>query len=280
MVCLLENLQNFSSLTQRYSLKFILKKYAKDERLYRPPGGESSFDIFIRAKKFLKELISENLNLEKCSILSQSEIKANEYSFLKEISSHDADIVDDETKIQHNAIVEDIKKNIPIDLIETDILTKNEISEKTLISDEEKQEKEVLIVYKNYCTDDLKIYDKQEIITFMKGLDLSSAYEKPFPSFDNDDKIKRILVVSHSGFISEIINIIKSEENSNPTVKHHTSNTGLYVIRISCRICGMYSKCKFNPECKDAEKKLEFDFVVSNDVSHLNVGKELEKYKF
>jgi hypothetical protein len=88
------------------------------------------------------------LNLEKCNILSQSEIKANEYSFLNGFSSHDAEIVkkDDETIIQQK----DIKKNITIDLSETDISTKKEISEKTLISDEEKQEKEVLIEDKNY----------------------------------------------------------------------------------------------------------------------------------
>jgi hypothetical protein len=214
------------------------------------------------------------LNLEKCNILSQSEIKANEYSFLNGFSSHDAEIVkkDDETIIQQK----DIKKNITIDLSETDISTKKEISEKTLISDEEKQEKEVLIEDKNYCTDDLKIYDKKEIITFMMGLDLSSVYEKPFPSFDKDDKIKRILVVTHSGFISEIINIIKSEENLNPTAKHYTRNTGLYVIRISCKICGIYSNCKLNSQCKGAEIKLQFDFIVSNDVSHLDVVKEQE----
>ena len=216
------------------------------------------------------------MNLDKSHILTQSEIKSNDY-ILNEFSHYDLENKDDEMIIQQISSEENIKINIPFDMVETDLSTKNEneISKHILIKDEEKKEKEVYKDSENNFTDDLKLYDKDEIITFVNGLDLSHVNGKPFPSFNKDEKIKRILVVTHSGFISEIINIIKSEENLKPEVKHNTRNTGLYVIRISCKICGINSTCKFNPQCNEAE--LEFDFIVTNDVGHLDVVKEQNK---
>lgn len=113
-------------------------------------------------------------------------------------------------------------------------------------------------------------FSKDDIDNYLNSLDLSCINsDKPYLGFDNDKQIKRILVISHSGFISELINLVRKSKGLKINMKNITNNTGIHVIRIYCSNCGIESKCLNTELCK----KIEFDFILNNDISHLEILK-------
>ena len=94
-----------------------------------------------------------------------------------------------------------------------------------------------------------------------------------FIGFDPESP-KKILVVSHSGFISELINLIRRYGNVKPVNKNETKNACFHVIRIYCSICGKDSLCKNTKECQSILNKLEFDHILVNECNHLSMLNE------
>lgn len=86
----------------------------------------------------------------------------------------------------------------------------------------------------------------------------------PYKGFKESPDINRILLVTHGGFIMELINVIRNKKGREILKKNDTMNTALYVIKIYCTICN--GVCKCSSECSDS--KLEFDFILFNDNSH------------
>lgn len=120
---------------------------------------------------------------------------------------------------------------------------------------------------------EIDIYDRSSINSQIYKLDLTHLESTlPYPGYDTLDNIKRVLTVSHSGFISEMINVIRNTKGLMSNEKIHSRNTAVYVIRIYCKNCGKLSKCKcINQEgCEVDLTTIEFDFIVANDVSHLD----------
>jgi len=115
-------------------------------------------------------------------------------------------------------------------------------------------------------------YNEENIDEYLNSLDLSYLNEKPYYGYDDKSNIKRILVISHSGFISELINVIRKLRNVNLIPKNETNNTGITVIRIYCNICGMESYCQNTIECNQIKNRIiEFDFLLINNIQHLSI---------
>jgi hypothetical protein len=247
-------------------------------------------DVFSRARKFLFDLISENVKPEFYEIFKEKRFGMNFNSKLystnaienKEIGFY-SDI--ERTNVDLNYVINfEMLPAIHTDnntLEEKKTLSKSEEDEIRIQNDKREsdffsclnfddEDKKLLSNKTNYDISKVDVYDRKEIETLMEKFDLSHLENQPYCGFDPAEKIKRILIVSHSGFISELINVIKHINNIKLHGKHHTINTGLYVMRIFCKKCGITTKCKNEiSECKD-NYKLEFDFVLENDVTHLS----------
>ncbi len=79
----------------------------------------------------------------------------------------------------------------------------------------------------------------------------------------NDMSMKRILVVSHSTFIQELVNSVKIRKGLDINADEEKPKQGsVYVIRIWCGKCE--NNCLKNDSCK-----IRTDIIVHNDISHL-----------
>lgn len=83
----------------------------------------------------------------------------------------------------------------------------------------------------------------------------------------------RILVITHSNFISEFVNVIKVRRKEEIHLKLATVNTSLYIIKICCKECKGDVYCKCLKKCDD---NLEYEFKLFNDASHLIVSEEVD----
>jgi hypothetical protein len=101
-----------------------------------------------------------------------------------------------------------------------------------------------------------------------KNLSIKDSFStKPFKGYSEITDFKRILVVTHGGFIMELINVIRKKQNLEFNGKNNSHNTGLYVIKIYCKFCGAICKL-IEGQCINTS--LEFDFILINDKSHLD----------
>lgn len=259
-------------------------------------------DVFYRAKKFLFDLISENVKPKFIEILREKRIVGdlNDKLFhTNVIENKQLELYSDKERIDadldYRINLEMLPENTSINnnlekrtKLATWTLGKTEEEKKTFSKSEEDEtrilnekresdfssylnlnnEAKLFLLNKaNYDINKVDVYDRKEIEALIEDLDLSHLEKPPYSGFNSSEKIKRILIVSHSGFISELINVIKQINDIKLHSKHHTINTGLYVIRIFCKKCGITTKCKNEiSDCKD----FEFDFVLENDVTHLS----------
>jgi hypothetical protein len=91
-----------------------------------------------------------------------------------------------------------------------------------------------------------------------------------FNGYTPETDLQRILMVTHGGVIMELNNIIYKFKGIEKFAKNESSNTGLTVIRIYCASCG--GVCKGQQNCK-----LEFDYILNNDVRHCKHIDEIKK---
>ena len=84
------------------------------------------------------------------------------------------------------------------------------------------------------------------------------------------NEIRRTLVISHSGFIGEIINAIKVRQGLNIDDDDEVPlNCSVYIIRAFCPVC--VSECEKKDKCK-----IKFEIMIYNDISHLDTFNQLE----
>ena len=258
----------------------------KDERFYKPPGGESRLDVFQRAKKILYDLIREYVKndyeeeKEKCTT---SNIEIESKCIMSKFSDeNDLEIDFRETeKIINGDNKDNINlENIPINGM-NNINLINPIDNFSGSSHEnifsfplDDNDKETISFLNNsVIQNEVEIYDREEINSLIEKLDLAYLNAYPFKEYNPLEKIKRILIVSHSGCISEILNVIKDLKNLKSNEIQHSKNTAVYAIRIYCNNCGKTTKCKNEAGCGLDFKNIEFEFLLANDVSHLNALK-------
>ena len=106
-------------------------------------------------------------------------------------------------------------------------------------------------------------YLTENLDSLFKDFEFKKKMLKVYQGIITDINLPRILIVSHKGFIMEILNCIRIKKNMKVNFINDSNNSGLYVFKIYCIICGAicYSK---NENCR-----LEFDFILFNDVDHL-----------
>lgn len=143
-------------------------------------------------------------------------------------------------------------------------------------------------LYKNktrlISTKDSKIKVKFEYFFVNKGIDLIKSSSKymsvvlnKYKGFDTNNKLSRILVITHSGFIKEFLNNIREKKYISHNYSQNTKLTGVYVIKIYCRHCG--GKCNYDKTksiCNSNNCKLEYDIILYNSTNHL--GKLIDVY--
>ena len=84
----------------------------------------------------------------------------------------------------------------------------------------------------------------------------------PFFGFQTETLFKRLLIVTHGGFIMETINAIRTRKSQSFRFVNDAKNTAIYILKIFCETCGN--------ECSNLEKcRIYYDFLIYNDTSHL-----------
>lgn len=112
-----------------------------------------------------------------------------------------------------------------------------------------------------YDLDEYK-FNKTDIESFVNT---NFSFDKNvYLGYNEKTNFKRILIVSHSGTIMELFNVISRCKGLNILSDiTHTTNTGLSIIKIYC------------PECdgvctnKSDKCSVEFDYVLTDDANHL-----------
>jgi hypothetical protein len=89
---------------------------------------------------------------------------------------------------------------------------------------------------------------------------------KVFKGFTNEIGLKRVLVVTHPGFIMELLNSIRIRKNIRPKFLNDSRATSLYIFRIYCTNCGA------NCYSKGSKCELQYDMVIYNDTTHLKIS--------
>ena len=119
---------------------------------------------------------------------------------------------------------------------------------------EKNEENEDLIAFTNIDID--KHFTNEEFIKKMS---------KIYKGYNPDLNFTRVLLISHSGFIMELLNSIRIRKNIRIKFINDSKQTSLYILKIYCLNCGSicYSK---NSSCK-----LDFDMIIYNNIDHLNL---------
>lgn len=218
------------------------------ERLFRPINGENNVDLFIRAKKFLLSLITTNVKsdfIEKMNKQMENKIEKRIEELklklsLNEINNFEFNDMEKFMKDQLNFLIESGEMNYKsYHDYQPESLTDLNLKSQTL--------------------------DKPAIDDYLNNINLDYLNVTPYLGFNNDNNMKRILVVSHSGFIRELIHVIYKLKGLK-FQKISSTNTALYVIRIYCKKCGTIC---LEQACE--ENNLEYDFLLFNDTFHLQI---------
>ena len=210
-------------------------------RKFRPFEGENWIDVYNRSQEFLNDIIVKYININ---------FHCNEQINFKNLNSKDK-LIEEEIKL-NNAISSNFEEKKIQKEIKNFHLNKNESN---LIPSKNKHLKEKIVLF---------IFNKNLEKSLQIISDPSSIKKiyVPFNGFINETENKRILVVTHGGFIMETINAIRTKTNKELRFANDAINTGLYVLKIYCELCGL--ACKSNQNCK-----LNFDFLLFNNSSHL-----------
>ena len=113
----------------------------------------------------------------------------------------------------------------------------------------------------------LNPYSKENNFDKYKKSDIVLEYDDKIDSnINNTNDINRILVVTHSNFISEFINVLLERKNEEIQLKHKSVNSSVYAVKIYCKICKEnYCSCYD----KSKNSNLEYEFILYNDSTHL-----------
>lgn len=254
-----------------------LKKLNKTMREFKPEGGESWLEVYIRAKTFMNELIITHVKKdfiedESSNIVLSFENKVmitnNNGSYNKNMTVTNRQSIgimkkkyissqNDQPFQRDNTISKGLVEDSFIDNVNSVNNTKN------VKKIEKYKLKQVKFEY-FFLTKDVKC-DIKPNKDYIKRIKFN------YNGYNIDNILPRILIMSHSGFIHEFLNVIRQRKGISFKYIHESKFTCLYVIKIYCIICGgvCYSKSK---ECH-----LEYDVIVYNSTSHFGKKIEIDK---
>ena len=215
-----------------------------DIRLFRPKNGECWNDVFERAKNFLFILIERHvkkyMNLEP---LGKGYVGPKEEKLIIE-----------KLKISEKKINPEEEEKIAInpEKINTKFVNAEIFNGKNIVKTTDD-------VIKRKLSDNL--HKKAAPIEYKKKSSLIEEKTK-----EDDKNTRKILVISHGGFIMELFNVVNFLMNKEPPVyKNSAQNCSINVLNIYCkntkgRCC---EKCPENNDC------VQIDIVRRNDIKHL-----------
>lgn len=194
-------------------------------RKFKPINGENWIDVYHRGRLFINELISKYIKAD----------YVEEIIFKSEVKIKDGDKSNKSPNLQYNQINSGISNTIII-------------GQSTLINVEE------INIKKSDLSQDNEIIIENS----------NSNSNIPNNTKTIIEDLPKILLITHGGFIMELVNVIRNKKGFKIFNRNDAKNTALYVIRIYCSICGKV--CQSKERCG----KLEYDFVIYNDNSHCN----------
>lgn len=220
---------------------FIIKKKGSNLREFKPLGGESWLDVLDRSSQFLDELIikyvKKDYSSSKHKLLRYNTI-SNEKSSKKPIN-------------KSSTINSGISRSNTISLVRSDSKITSKFNFKNFfpVSTEKKE-------YEYFDSDYNELFKKEE---FVKKI------SKIYNGYSKDSAFKRVLIISHSGFIMELLNSIRLRKDIKPKFLNDSKPTSLYIFKIYCSNCGLmcYSK--------DNKCDLQYDVVLYNNIDHLRI---------
>ena len=238
-----------------------------DIRFFRPKNGECWNDVFERAKSFLTILIErhikKNLNLETLGKGYEKPKENNEYmpiwteieKIMVKNPIVEAKPSEKKTEKKEKQEQEE-EKSIPV--------VNNENSKKiqhVLISNN--SEKNIEETNKRKLSDNIHKKIAPSVVLKKKGSLTMEEKEK-----EDDKNMKKILVVSHGGFIMELFNAINFWMTKEPPVyKNSSQNCSINVIYVYCK----NTKGRCSEKCPENMDCIRIDILRRNDIKHLIV---------
>jgi hypothetical protein len=106
-------------------------------------------------------------------------------------------------------------------------------------------------------------YITEDLDQLFNDIEFKKKMLKVYQGLNTDINIPRILIVTHGGFIMELLNSIRVRKNIRIKFINDSKNSSLYVFKIYCIICGVvcYSKSE---HCR-----MEYDTILYDDIEHL-----------
>lgn len=216
-----------------------------DIRLFRPPNGECWNDVYERAQTFLMILIErhikQNLNVEplyKGFIpRKDTNLKKDEKNKVEEKS---------ENKVFEEEKTVNLEKNNKEKMSNNIFSYENKLKEKNDVEVKRKLSENI---------------HKKQLPDFKKKISLIEEKSR-----DPEYYMKKLLVVSHGGFIMELFNVINFLIKKEPPVyANRAQNCSINMLNIYCRntkgrCC---EKCPRNTDC------IQIDILRKNDIKHL-----------
>lgn len=214
-------------------------------RNFRPKEGENWGDVYNRAKEFLNDLIKYFIK--------------DDYVEEKNLTEKNQKDLDEKLLRQLENVKIENKKTFELKISDDEINELNISSKNELIKRNTQEIKISSKISQNFDSgffDDNEVNKKDDNINI-----LLKTKSKPYLGFDHSKETNRVLVVTHGGFIMELINVIRNKKGLEMDAKNNSFNTAVYVIKIYCSSCGgICNKC--------GQNKLEYDFIIFNDNSH------------
>ena len=256
-----------------------------DIRLFRPSNGECWNDVYVRAESFLSILIErhvkKNLHVE---MLGKGYVSLKEEKGKIEEKSK---IFEDNTKKigENPKSIEEKAKTIlekPKKFEEKPKEFEKKTKENNNEEEEEEEEKFPTSSEKTHKIKIMNLLDGKKIKNNEEGLkrklsdnshkkiDIKELKKKS--SFieekikEDDKNTKKILVVSHGGFIMELFNVISFLMcKEKPLYKNSAQNCSINIINIYCK----NTKGRCNEKCPDNNECVQITVLKKNDIKHL-----------
>ena len=255
-------------------------KSNKNMREYKPQGGESWLDVFIRSKTFLNDLIK---NYVKKDFVDPTLIDTDYYlSSISKQFEQKLTLTENKPKMNNNTI----KVNHPHKTINfkkqyiqggdnkkfnRDNTISGGLVEDSFMDNPDKEKNDIITIIEKKQVQPYKLSEikyeyyflTKDFNSLLVNKEISKKIKFHYNGFNLNNNLPRILILSHSGFILEFLNVIRQRKKVSPKFISDTKQTALFVIKIYCFVCGgvCYSKSK---DCQ-----LEYDLIVYNNTNHL-----------
>jgi broad specificity phosphatase PhoE len=277
-----------------------VRKKGVSMREFKPEAGESWIDVFIRAKNFLNTLIKkfvkqdfidpELQNLESSSINNLSKhfsdtVKVKESKMTYKNNIIKSNMIRNKTIYDNLKVSNELKRDITISggLVDDSFvedekfqyIKNNEINlskSKTKSTNTKTNTNTNSTSNKGFMYSDVEKYEyfflTKNIDEIITDVNIKKYIQTQYLGFNISNNSKKILIVTHGGFIMEMMNLIRIRKGISIKTSSDSKLSSVYVVRIYCYSCGgiCYSKSK---SCN-----LEYDLLAYNNVHHL--GKKIK----